>query len=78
LRHVYIFDEGTAHIPVILASTKEIPEEGRLVESFNEGEVNFDRTDRSQSENGSWPELHMLPFRNGYYLVSVAKPINAI
>ena len=70
LRHVYIFDEGTAHLPVILASTKEIPEEDRLVESFNEGEVNFDRTDRSQIEkNGSWPELHMLPFRNGYYLV---------
>lgn len=69
MRHVYFFDEGTAPIPVILASTKEIPEEDRLVESFNEGEVNFKRTDRSQFENGSWPELHMLPFRNGYYLV---------
>jgi hypothetical protein len=68
LRHVYIFDQGTAHIPVILSSTKEIPEEDRLVESFNKDEVDFNRTD-PQSENGSWPELHMLPFRDGYYLV---------
>jgi hypothetical protein len=69
LRHVYIFDEGTAHIPVILSSTKEIPEQDRLVASFNDDEVDFSRTDRSQSDNGSWPELHMMPFRNGYYLV---------
>lgn len=69
LRHVYIFDQGTAHIPVILSSRKEIPEQDRLVESFNKDEVDFDRTDQSQLENGSWPELHMLPFRGGYYLV---------
>ena len=69
LRHVYIFDQGTAHIPVILSSTKEIPEEDRLVESFKEDEVDFSRTDPAQFDHGSWPELHMLPFRGGYYLV---------
>jgi hypothetical protein len=69
LRHVYIFDQGTAHIPVILSSRKEIPEQDRVVESFNKDEVDFDRTDQPQLENGSWPELHMLPFRGGYHLV---------
>jgi hypothetical protein len=72
LRHVYIFDQGTAHIPVIFASTKAVPEEERVVEGLSGGdEVDFSRTvDQSSAEEyGSWPEFHVLPFRDGYYLV---------
>jgi hypothetical protein len=71
LRHVYIFDEGTAHIPVILASTKPVAEENRVTQSLSEHpEVDFTRT-RDQSvdeEYDSWTELHILPFKDGYYL----------
>ena len=76
LRHVYIFDQGTAHVPVILASTKAVPEEDRLVEALAEdAEVNFNRTvdQSSTEEHGSRPEIHILPFRDGYYLVDQAK-----
>jgi hypothetical protein len=72
LRHIYIFDQGTAHIPVIFASTKAVAEEDRFMESFNEPpEVDFSRTrDLSTAdEYGNWLELHILPFRDGYYLV---------
>jgi len=68
LHHVYIFDQGTAHIPVIVTSGKMLSEGELLTESFDKQEINFDRTD-APSESGSWPELHMLPFRDGYYLV---------
>jgi hypothetical protein len=75
LRHVYIFDQGTAHIPVIFASTKAVAEEDRVIESFNDHpEVDFSRTrDPSTArEYGNWPELHILPFTDGYYLVEQA------
>ena len=72
LRHVYIFYQGTAHLPVIFASTKAVPEEDQLVEALAEdAEVNFNRTvdQSSAEEHGSRPEIHILPFRDGYYLV---------
>ncbi len=72
LRHVYIFYQGTAHVPVIFASTKAVPEEDQLVQALAEdAEVNFNRTvDQSIAEEyGSRPEIHVLPFRDGYYLV---------
>jgi hypothetical protein len=72
LRHVYIFDEGTAHIPVIIASTKPVAEESRVTESFKEPpEVDF-RGTKGQStdeEYSGWTELHVLPFKDAYYLV---------
>ncbi|MBR1090700.1 hypothetical protein JQ621_24805 [Bradyrhizobium manausense] len=68
LHHVYIFDQGTAHIPAIVSSARRLSEQELLTESFDKQEINFDRTD-APSESGSWPELHMLPFRDGYYLV---------
>jgi hypothetical protein len=72
LRHVYIFEQGTAHVPIIFASTKAVPEEQRVMEGLDGGdEVNFERTvDQSSAEEyGSWPAIHVLPFRDGYYLV---------
>jgi len=69
LWHVYIFDQGTAHIPAIVSSARALSEGELLTESLDKGGVNFDRTDPAPSESGSWPELHMLPFRDGYYLV---------
>jgi hypothetical protein len=71
LRHVYIFEQGTAHLPVIFASTNAIPEENKLNEALAGDEVDFERTvDPSSAEDyGSRPELHVLPFGDGYYLV---------
>jgi hypothetical protein len=72
LRHVYIFDEGTAHIPVIIASTKPVAEADRVTESEKEPpEVDFRRTrgQSSDDEYSGWTELHVLPFKDGYYLV---------
>jgi len=71
-RHVYIFDQGTAHVPAIFASTKAVPEEERLNGALGgDGEVDFNRTvNQSRAEEyGGRPELHVLPFRDGYYLV---------
>ena len=72
LRHVYIFYQGTAHVPGIFASTKAVPEEERVMEGLSgDDEVDFARTvdQSSAEENGRWSEFHVLPFRDGYYLV---------
>jgi hypothetical protein len=73
LRHVYLFDEGTAHVPVLFASTKAVPEEERSSESYKEpAEVDFNLTkDQSGTDDSRiWhDELHVLPFKEGYYVV---------
>jgi hypothetical protein len=73
LRHVYLLDEGTAHVPVIFASTKAIPDEVRSLEAYKEPpEVDFSLTkDQSGVDDSSaWhDELHVLPFKEGYYVV---------
>ena len=60
LRHVYTFTQGTAHNPVIVATTASKPQDDYLM---FESEVDF-------GESTSFAaEPHVLPFKTGYFVV---------
>jgi hypothetical protein len=66
MRHVYIFDQGTAHVPRIAAVTRPTPTDALW---GDEGEVSFEPDQGDAGDFGFLPEAHVLPFKTGYFAV---------
>jgi hypothetical protein len=83
LRHVYIFEEGTAHVSNIIASTKALTPEGQGAAAGN-SEVNFFFTKDDGVDYDSVP--HIFAFQNHYYvafeeentLIAVVRPNSGV
>jgi hypothetical protein len=79
LRHVYIFEEGTAHVSNIIASTKALTSDEQEAAAAN-SEVNFHFTKDEGIDYDSVPNV--FAFQNRYYvafeenneLIAVVKP----
>jgi LVIVD repeat len=71
LRHVYIFEQGTADVPEIIASTKELPshDDQVMAAAGGDSEVEFYDNSVVEAANTNMAEPHVLPFKNGYYVV---------
>ncbi len=69
-RHVYIYHEGTANFPGIVATTEDLNQEGVIPGFDTTGDVNLFMSDDKDYPSPSFGlEPRVMPFRNGYHVL---------